>query len=131
LISVGDIGYLDEDGYLFLTDRKAFMIISGGVNIYPQQIEDVLALHPKLTDVAVIGVPNEELGEEPKAVVQLAPGVEPSAELVEEIKAFARGKLGTQLVPRTVDFIDELPRTPTGKLNKKDLQAKYWPAIKK
>jgi len=131
LISVGDIGYLDEDGYLFLTDRKAFMIISGGVNIYPQQIEDVLALHPKLTDVAVIGVPNEELGEEPKAVVQLAPGVEPSAELVEEIKAFVRGKLGTQLVPRTVDFIDELPRTPTGKLNKKDLQAKYWPAVKK
>ena len=130
-VTVGDIGYIDEDGYLFLTDRKAFMIISGGVNIYPQQIEDVLALHPKLTDVAVIGVPNEELGEEPKAVVQLAPGVEPSAELAEEIKTFVRGKLGTQLVPRSVDFVAELPRTPTGKMNKKELQAKYWPTVKK
>lgn len=126
-VTVGDIGYLDPEGYLFLTDRQAFMIISGGVNIYPQQIEDVLALHPKLTDVAVIGVPNEELGEEPKGVVQLAPGVQPSEQLAEELKAFVREKLGKQLVPRTIDFVDELPRTPTGKLNKKELQAKYWP----
>jgi long-chain acyl-CoA synthetase len=95
------------------------------VNIYPQQIENVLALHPQLSDVAVIGVPNEELGEEAKAVIQLAPGVEPSAALAEEIKAFVRKKLGTQLVPRSVDFVDELPRMPTGKLNKKELQARY------
>ncbi len=125
--TVGDIGYLDPEGYLFLTDRQAFMIISGGVNIYPQQIEDVLALHPKLIDVAVIGVPNEELGEEPKGVVQLAPGVQPSEELAEELKTFVREKLGKQLVPRSIDFVDELPRTPTGKMNKKELQAKYWP----
>jgi len=131
LITVGDIGYLDEEGYLFLTDRQAFMIISGGVNIYPQQIEDVLALHPKLTDVAVIGVPNEDLGEEPKAIVQLAPGIEPSEILAEEIQAFVREKLGKQLVPRSIDFVDVLPRTPTGKLNKKEIQAKYWPAPKR
>jgi len=107
------------------------MIISGGVNIYPQQIEDVLALHPKLTDVAVIGVPNEDLGEEPKAIVQLAPGIEPSEILAEEIQAFVREKLGKQLVPRSIDFVDVLPRTPTGKLNKKEIQAKYWPAPKR
>ncbi len=78
---MGDIGYLDEDGYLFLTDRKAFMIISGGVNIYPQEVENVLALHPKIFDVAVIGVPDAEMGEQVKAVVQLRDGVEPSDEL--------------------------------------------------
>lgn len=125
-ICVGDIGYLDEDGYLFLTDRKSFMIISGGVNIYPQQIENALALHPQLIDSAVIGVPNEELGEEVKAIVQLADGVQPSEALVEKIKAFVGEKLGTQLIPRTVDFIDEIPRMPTGKLDKKILHAKYW-----
>lgn len=124
-INVGDIGYLDDAGYLYITDRKSFMIISGGVNIYPQQIEDALALHPKLADVAVIGVPNEDLGEEAKAVVQLAPGVTPSDELTEELKAFVRAKLGKQLVPRSVSYIDILPRMPTGKLNKKELQAKY------
>jgi fatty-acyl-CoA synthase len=102
------------------------MIISGGVNIYPQQIEDALALHPKITDVAVIGVPDEELGEEVKAVVEPAPGVAPSAELAEEIRAFVRDKLGRQLTPRSVDFVDELPRLPTGKLYKKVLRERYW-----
>ena len=126
--TVGDIGYVDEEGFLYLTDRKAFMIISGGVNIYPQQIENILALHPKVGDVAVIGVPNEDLGEEVKAVVELAPGVAPSDALVEEIQAFVRERLGRQLTPRTVDFVDALPRLPTGKLYKKALRDIYWPA---
>lgn len=126
--TVGDVGYLDAAGYLYLTDRKAFMIISGGVNIYPQQIEDALALHPKLNDVAVIGVPNPDLGEEAKAIVELAPDTSPSEELKDELKAFVTAKLGKQLTPRSIDFVDVLPRMPTGKLNKKLLQAKYWPA---
>ena len=125
--TVGDIGYLDDEGYLYLTDRKAFMIISGGVNIYPQQIEDALALHPKVADVAVIGVPNDELGEEVKAVVQPAPGVAPSEQLANEIKDYVRERLGRQLTPRSVDFTEELPRLPTGKLYKKALRDRYWP----
>lgn len=128
-MTVGDIGYLDEEGYLYLTDRKAFMIISGGVNIYPQQIEDALALHPRIADVAVIGVPNDELGEEVKAVVEPAPGVEPDEVLAEEIKAFVHDKLGRQLTPRSIDFTDELPRLPTGKLYKKALREKYWSKV--
>ena len=127
-VTVGDVGYLDQDGYLFLTDRKAFMIISGGVNIYPQQIEDVLALHPKLADVAVIGVPNADLGEEVKAVVELAAGVEPSDALAQEIMDFVRARLGRQLSPRSVDFVEALPRLPTGKLYKKALKDHYWGA---
>lgn len=129
--TVGDIGYVDADGFLYLTDRKTFMIISGGVNIYPQQIEDVLALHPKVADVAVIGVPNAELGEEVKAVVEPAPGVEPSEALAQEIIEFVREKLGRQLTPRTVDFTDALPRLPTGKLYKKALRDQYWPTAAK
>jgi fatty-acyl-CoA synthase len=124
--TTGDVGYLDDEGYLYLTDRKSFMIISGGVNIYPQQIEDVLALHPKIADVAVIGVPNSDLGEEVKAVVEPAPGVEPSEALAQEIMDFVRSKLGRQLTPRSVDFTDALPRLPTGKLYKKALRDKYW-----
>ena len=118
-LSVGDIGYLDDDDYLYLTDRSSFMIISGGVNIYPQQIENALALHPKVDDVAVIGVPNEDLGEEARAVVQLAPGIEPSDTVADEIREHVRAQLGKQLVPRSVEFIAEIPRMPTGKLNKK------------
>jgi len=124
--SIGDIGYLDEEGFLYLTDRKAFMIISGGVNIYPQQIEDALALFPGIADVAVIGVPNEDLGEEVKAVVQPAPSVTPSGEFAREILAFVTSKLGKQLTPRSVDFVEELPRLPTGKLAKGVLKDKYW-----
>jgi acyl-CoA synthetase (AMP-forming)/AMP-acid ligase II len=127
-LCVGDVGYLDQDDYLYLTDRKSFLIISGGVNIYPQQIEDILALHPRFEDVAVIGVPNDELGEEAKAVIQLAPGVEPNNALTEEIKNLVREKLGMQLVPRSIDYVPELPRMPTGKLNKKALRDKYWPS---
>lgn len=125
-VTVGDVGYLDDEGYLYLTDRKAFMIISGGVNIYPQQIEDALALHPKIADVAVIGVPNAELGEEVKAVVEPAPGVAPSEALGQEIIAFVRERLGRQLTPRSVDFVDALPRLPTGKLYKKAVRDRYW-----
>jgi fatty-acyl-CoA synthase len=125
-MTVGDIGYLDAEGYLYLTDRKAFMIISGGVNIYPQQIEDALALHPKIADVAVIGVPNEELGEEVKAVVETAPGVAPSAALADEICEWVQSRLGRQLTPRSVDFVVQLPRLPTGKLYKKGLRDQYW-----
>ncbi|OBI21488.1 acyl-CoA synthetase [Mycobacterium sp. E2327] len=123
--TVGDIGYLDEDGYLFLTDRKAFMIISGGVNIYPQEVENVLALHPKVFDVAVIGVPDPEMGEQVKAVVQLRPGTTPSAELADEIISYVRDRIAHYKAPRTVDFVDELPRTPTGKLVKRMLKARY------
>ncbi|MCB2073529.1 MAG: acyl-CoA synthetase [Novosphingobium sp.] len=124
--TVGDVGYLDEEGYLYLTDRKAFVINSGGVNIYPQQIEDALALHPRVADVAVIGVPNADLGEEVKAVVQPAADARPGEALAQEILAFITERLGRQLTPRSVDFVDELPRLPTGKLAKKELRARYW-----
>ena len=124
--ALGDVGYLDEDGYLYLTDRKAFMIISGGVNIYPQEVEDALILHEKVGDVAVFGVPNEDFGEEVKAVVEPAPGVEPGPELEEELIAFARVHLAHYMVPRSVDFVAELPRLPTGKLYKRLLRDRYW-----
>jgi long-chain acyl-CoA synthetase len=124
-VTVGDIGYVDEEGYLFLTDRKAFTIISGGVNIYPQEIENVLALHPSIFDVAVIGVPDAEMGEQVKAVVQLKDGVAPSDELAAEIIAYVKDRLAGYKSPRTVDFVDELPRSATGKLVKRDLKARY------
>jgi len=127
LSSVGDVGYLDEDGYLFLTDRKSMMIISGGVNVYPQQAENVLMTHPGVEDVAVIGVPDEDLGEQVKAVVQLVPGVTASPELVEELITFCRDRLSHISCPRTVDFTDDLPRLPTGKLAKRQLRDRYWP----
>jgi acyl-CoA synthetase (AMP-forming)/AMP-acid ligase II len=123
--TVGDVGYLDEDGYLFLTDRKAFMIISGGVNIYPQEVENVLALHNEIFDVAVIGVPDAEMGQQVKAVVQLRDGVMPSDDLAAEIIGYTRARLAHFKAPRTVDFIDELPRSATGKLVKRTLQDRY------
>ncbi|MGW0531046.1 acyl-CoA synthetase [Streptomyces sp. NPDC003032] len=123
--TTGDIGHVDEDGYLFLTDRKAFMIISGGVNIYPQEIEDVLVLHPAVDDVAVIGVPDPEMGEAVKAVVQAAEGVEAGPELAERLRDFVRERVAHYKAPRTVDFTDRLPRTPTGKLAKSRLREAY------
>jgi len=123
--TVGDIGYVDADGYLFLTDRKSFMIISGGVNIYPQEVEDALTLHPAVFDVAVIGVPDPAMGQQVKAVVQLRDGVEPSAELAEQLIAHARTKVAAFKAPKTVDFIESLPRTPTGKLVKRILVQQY------
>jgi long-chain acyl-CoA synthetase len=126
--TVGDLGYVDRDGFLYLTDRKGFMIISGGVNIYPQEIENVLASHPKVQDVAVIGVPNEEFGEEVKAVVQPADPASASPELAAELIAWCRSHLAHYKCPRSIDFEAALPRLPTGKLHKKPLRARYWPA---
>ena len=126
LTTLGDVGYVDEEGWLYLTDRKAYMIISGGVNIYPREIEDVLIQHPAVADVAVFGIPNEDLGEEVKAVVQLLPAHAPGDDLARELQTFVRGHLAGFKVPRTVDFIDELPRLPTGKLYKRQLRDPYW-----
>ena len=126
MTTVNDVGYLDEDGFLFLTDRKTFMIISGGVNIYPQETENLLITHPKVSDAAVIGVPNVDLGEEVKAVVQLMPGVEPSDELTEELLTFCSDHLSRQKVPRSIDYQDDLPRLPTGKLYKRIVRDRYW-----
>jgi long-chain acyl-CoA synthetase len=123
--TTGDIGHVDEDGYLFLTDRKAFMIISGGVNIYPQEIEDCLTMHPSVLDVAVIGIPDEEMGEQVCAVVQPAPGVVPSEELAEELKDFVRSRIARYKTPRVVDFVDALPRSAAGKLVKRVLKERY------
>jgi long-chain acyl-CoA synthetase len=124
--TVGDVGYVDADGYLHLTDRATFMIISGGVNIYPQECENLLITHPKIADAAVFGVPNADLGEEVKAVVQPMPGVEPCQALAEELIAFCGQSLSRQKVPRSVDFEEQLPRLPTGKLYKRLLRDRYW-----
>jgi long-chain acyl-CoA synthetase len=124
--ALGDVGYVDEEGYLYLTDRKAFMIISGGVNIYPQAIEDVLIGHPKVADVAVVGVPHAEMGEAVQAVIEAAPGVEPSRALADELIAYARERMAHYTVPRGLDFIEEMPRLPTGKLYKRGLRDEYW-----
>ncbi len=126
LFTLGDIGYLDEDGYLFLCDRKADMIISGGVNIYPAEIENELVLHPKVADVAVFGVPNDDWGEEIKAVVQPAAGVVPDVALTAELLAYAAGRLAKFKLPKSIDYADELPRDPNGKLYKRKLRDPYW-----
>jgi long-chain acyl-CoA synthetase len=124
--TVGDIGYVDEDGYMYLTDRRSFMIISGGVNIYPQECENLLITHPEVADAAVFGVPNADLGEEVKAVVQPMPGVDPTAAFAEELIAFCRENLAHIKCPRSIDFEEELPRLPTGKLYKRLLRDRYW-----
>jgi fatty-acyl-CoA synthase len=123
--TTGDIGLVDEDGYLFLTDRRAFMIISGGVNIYPQEVENALTMHPKVFDVAVIGVPDPEMGEQVKAVVQPTEGVETGPELGAELIDHVRSKIAHFKAPKTVDFVDSLPRTATGKLQKRKVRALY------
>jgi long-chain acyl-CoA synthetase len=124
--TVGDIGYLDEDGYLFLCDRKSDMIISGGVNIYPAEIEGVFLLHPKVGDVAVFGIPHPDWGEEIKAVVEPAAGEVASDELTNELIAFAAERLAKFKMPKTIDYIDEMPRDPNGKLYKRRLRDPYW-----
>ena len=124
--ALGDVGYVDDEGYLYLTDRATFMIISGGVNIYPQEIEDALVMHPKVADVAVIGVPNAEMGEEVKAVVQATQGVAPDAVLEAELIAHAREHIAHYKCPKSVDFRETLPRLPTGKLYKRLLKDEYW-----
>ncbi|MFE2996963.1 acyl-CoA synthetase [Nocardia sp. NPDC059246] len=123
--AVGDLGYVDEDGYLFLTDRKSFVIISGGVNIYPQEVENVLTMHPAIFDVAVIGVPDPVMGQQVKAVVQLHPGVARSDDMAEEIIDYARDRVAHYKAPKSVDFVESLPRTATGKLVKRELEKLY------
>ena len=124
--TLGDVGYLDEDGYLHLTDRKAYMIISGGVNIYPQEAENVLINHPKVMDAAVFGVPNDEMGEEVKAVVQPVDMADAGPELERELIAYTKEHLAGFKCPRSIDFEAELPRHPTGKLYKRLLKDRYW-----
>lgn len=124
--TLGDIGHLDVDGYLYLTDRQAFMIISGGVNIYPQEAENVLVTHPAVADVAVIGVPNEEFGEEVKAVVQPLHWSDATPALAAELLAYCRDRLAGFKCPRSVDFEPQLPRQANGKLYKQQLRERYW-----
>jgi acyl-CoA synthetase (AMP-forming)/AMP-acid ligase II len=124
--TLGDVGRLDGDGYLYLTDRQAHMIISGGVNIYPQEAENVLMAHPLVADVAVVGVPDPDMGEAVKAVVQLVDPVQAGAGLEADLVAHCRQHLATYKCPRTVDFVAELPRDPNGKLYKRVLKERYW-----
>ena len=126
MFTVGDIGYLDPDGYLYLCDRKSDMIISGGVNIYPAEIEAELSGHPAVDDVAVFGIPHDEWGEEIKAVVQPAPGAEPGPALTAELLAFLDGRVAKFKLPKTIDYVAELPRDPNGKLYKRRLRDPYW-----
>jgi long-chain acyl-CoA synthetase len=124
--TVGDIGYLDDGGFLFLCDRKSDMIISGGANIYPAEVEAEIITHPKVADVAVFGIPDEDWGEQVKAVVQPAAGVAAGDELAAEILASLDGRLARMKWPKSIDFTDELPRDPSGKLLKRRLRAPYW-----
>jgi long-chain acyl-CoA synthetase len=124
--TVGDIGYLNSDGFLFLCDRKIDMIISGGANIYPAEIENVLLMHPKVGDVAVFGIPHEDWGEEIKAVVEPIPDVTGDDALTEDLLAFCKDKLAKFKTPKSIDYTDELPRDPNGKLYKRKLRDPYW-----
>jgi len=126
VVTVGDVGYLDDDGYLFLSDRKVDMIISGGVNIYPAEIEAHLSSHPLVLDAAVFGIPDDEYGEQVKAAVLLVDGAEPDEDVVAELTAFCRRSLAGYKIPRSFDFPDDFPRTETGKLLKRELRAPYW-----
>ena len=129
VITLGDVGYLDGDGDLFLSDRKIDMIISGGVNIYPAEIEGILVTHPAVRDAAVFGIPNDEFGEEVKAAIELSDGEVLSDELLADIVAFCRTKLAGYKVPRSIDVVDALPRQPTGKLYKRLLRDPYWEGV--
>lgn len=123
----GDIGYLNDEGFLFLSDRKSYTIITGGVNVYPQETEDLLITHPEIADAAVFGVPNEEMGEEVKAVIQLEPGIVGDEAKAQEIIDWCKHRLSHVKVPRSIDFRTDLPRTETGKLIKRKLRDEYWP----
>jgi acyl-CoA synthetase (AMP-forming)/AMP-acid ligase II len=124
--TLGDVGRVDAEGYVYLADRRSNMIISGGVNIYPTEIEQALQEHPAVADVAVFGIPDAEWGESVKAAVQLEPGLEPSPALERELLAHARRQLAAYKVPRSIDFERELPRTPAGKLAVRHLRERYW-----
>jgi len=129
--TVGDVGLIDEDGFLFLRDRKIDMIISGGANIYPAEIESVLLSHPKVGDAAVFGIPNEDWGEEVKAVIEPAEGIEPGDELAAEILAHCADRLAKFKTPKTIDFTNEMPRDPNGKLYKRKLRDPYWEGVQR
>ena len=126
LFTVGDIGYTDADGYLFLCDRGSDVIISGGVNIYPAEIEAELCCHPAVADVAVFGIPHDDWGEEVKAVVEPVPEAEPGPGLTAELLEFLSGRVAKFKLPRTIDYVAELPRDPNGKLYKRRLRDPYW-----
>jgi long-chain acyl-CoA synthetase len=126
LATVGDIGCVDADNFVYLTDRATFMIISGGVNIYPQETENLLITHPKVGDAAVFGIPDEDLGEQVKGVVELMPGIEPGPATERELIDFCLASLAKRKCPRSIDFIDKMPRSPTGKLYKNLLRQPYW-----
>ena len=125
-ITLGDVGWMDEEGFLYLTDRKSFMIISGGVNIYPQEIENLLVGHPRGADAAVVGAPDEEMGEKVVAVIQPLDWTDAGEELATELAAFTRANLSHVKAPRLIDFMQELPRHPTGKLYKRLIRDAYW-----
>ena len=124
-MTVGDVGYLDEDGYLFLTDRKHHMIISGGVNIYPQEAENMLITHPKVIDAAVFGIPDDEMGQSVKGVVQTVDPADATAEFGDELLGWLRDRLAHYKCPRSISFEAQLPRTETGKMYKQELIKKY------
>ena len=124
--TLGDMGYFDEDNYLFLTGRSAETIIAGGVNIYPQETDDVLLKHPAVSDVCTVGIPNEEWGESVKSVVQLKPGIDPSSSLAEDLMAFCRDHLPGFKSPKSIDFVDDLPRLPSGKIQRRLVREPYW-----
>jgi long-chain acyl-CoA synthetase len=128
--TVGDIGYLDADGFLFLCDRKSDMIISGGANIYPAEIEAAIIMHPKVADVAVFGIPDDEWGESVKAVVEPLDGAQAGPDLAADILASLEGRLSRMKWPRSIDFIGEMPRDPTGKLLKRRLRTGRAPAAR-
>jgi long-chain acyl-CoA synthetase len=129
--TVGDVGELNDEGYLFLRDRKLDMIISGGANIYPAEIEAELIQHPKIADVAVFGIPNDDWGEEIKAVIEPAAGVEPGDALTGEIMAFCQERLARFKQPKSIDYTDAMPRDPNGKLYKRKLRDPYWEGQKR
>jgi long-chain acyl-CoA synthetase len=129
--TMGDMGYVDEDGFLFLTGRSAEVIISGGVNIYPAEIDQEILQHPSVKDVATVGVPNKDWGEEVKAVVQLNEGYEPGEALAKDILDFVGARLAAYKRPRSVDFADDLPRLTTGKIVRRTVRDRYWQGEKK
>jgi long-chain acyl-CoA synthetase len=120
------MGYFDQDGYLFLTGRTAELIISGGVNIYPQEVDSGVMQHPAVFDVCTIGIPNDEWGEEVKSVIQLNPGFEAGDELAAELIEFARAKVANYKCPKSIDFVADLPRLPTGKIQRRIVREPYW-----
>jgi long-chain acyl-CoA synthetase len=126
LVTLGDVGYFDDDGFLFLCDRKIDMIISGGVNIYPAEVEACLLAHDAVADVAVIGVPDDDWGESVKAIVEPAPGFAAGPALAEALVEYCRDRIARFKCPRSIDFLDVLPRLPNGKIEKRRLREPYW-----